>query len=119
MLADINAARRGAGVAPLALDATLTEVARSFARDMLERRYFGHVSPDGASLADRLERAQLNYTWAAENLAFNQDEGRAQAKLLQSPTHRAAELDPHYHRVGIGVIGASAYGAVYVQEFSD
>jgi uncharacterized protein YkwD len=119
MLADINAARQSAGVGPVALDPGLTEVARDFARDMLERRYFGHVSPDGVSLADRLGRARLHYTYAGENLAFNQDEEHAQSRLLQSPPHRAAELDPRYRKVGIGVIGASIYGAIYVQEFSD
>ncbi len=119
MLADINAARESAGVGPVSLDPALTEVARDFARDMLERGYFGHVSPDGVSLADRLEHARLRYTYAGENLAFNQDEERAQSRLLQSPPHRAAELDPRYRKVGIGVIGASVYGAIYVQEFSD
>lgn len=119
MLADINAARQAAGVAPLALDPRLTKIARTFARDMLARRYFGHYSPEGTSLADRLQRARLEYTCAGENLAFNQDEARAQDGLLNSPAHRAAELDPRYRKVGIGVVGASVYGAVFVQEFSD
>jgi uncharacterized protein YkwD len=119
MLADINAARRAAGVGPLAFDPQLAGIARSFARDMVARRYFGHFSPEGTSLADRLKSARLRYTYAGENLAFNQDEAHAQNGLLSSPPHRAAVLDPRFRKVGIGVIGASIYGAVYVQEFSD
>lgn len=119
MVADINSARTAAGLSPLTIDSKLSEVARAYAHDMALRRYFGHLSPEGKSVADRFDVAGIDYQCAGENIAFVQDEEEAMAGFLHSSDHRANILSKRYTRIGVGIIIAGSYGSIFVQEFSD
>ncbi len=100
----LNHERRRIGVDPLEFDDQLTSLATAHSRDMVERRYFGHVSPTGTDLTARLDHAGLATLHAAENLVRGGSAARAHAQLMESPAHRANLLDPDLTHVGIGVI---------------
>lgn len=111
-----NAARRQAGVRPLVADTALDRVAMAHARDMAERSYFDHVSPEGHDLARRLGDAGITYSTAGENIAGNASAGGTVRAWLASPGHRANLLSAEFTRVGIGVFRtASSPYTYYVQ----
>jgi uncharacterized protein YkwD len=109
LLADMNMARRSAGLQPLQRDGELDNVAMVRARDMVGRDYFDHFSPDGASAFSELAGRGIAYQLAGENLARNtygsQDSGRvAFESLMVSPGHRANVLEPQFSQVGVVVL---------------
>jgi uncharacterized protein YkwD len=114
-LASINAARADAGLAPVALDAGLSRMARDHACDMATRGYFDHTAPDGSGLFDRATRAGLmGFCQLAENIARGQqDIPTVMAIWLRSPGHRANLLDAGLTHVGLG----RAQGPHWVQVF--
>jgi uncharacterized protein YkwD len=118
MLRALNAARAASGVPQLTLDPRLCSIARSHAFDMVERNYFGHVSPDGISPFDRMTRAHYRFGYAGENLALNRTPDAAELALWQSTEHRNNMLEPHYAKVGIAAV-PSADGEIFVEDFSD
>lgn len=115
----INRERLDHDVPVLLSDAELRVLARAHSRDMLERKYFSHVDPDGADVVTRLEKADFVFTVAAENLAFAPDAPTAHSGLMQSENHRKNILDPHLRRLGIGVIDVPGYGKMITQDFTD
>jgi uncharacterized protein YkwD len=116
---DVNAARAQRGLPALAYDEHLSEFALQVAQQMAARHYFGHTDPSGVTYADRLRASGLRYRFAAENMAFDQDEPHANQAFLSSPGHYANIVDPHPHRVGIAVVAAGDGEVFYVEEFSD
>lgn len=54
--ARVNGVRRARDLPALSLDPALREVARSHSRDMADRDYMAHVSPEGDSFHDRYAR---------------------------------------------------------------
>ncbi len=119
MLTMLNSERARVGAGALVMDANLQVVARAHARDMLERGYFSHYTPEGLSPFDRMAAAHISYTYAGENLAFSPNVTLAMQGLMNSPGHRENILNPHFGKVGVGVIDAGFYGQMFVQEFTD
>ncbi len=115
----VNQERLKVGLKALESDPALRAVARAHAKDMLERGYFSHYTPEGKDPFDRLEAAGINYAAAGENLAFAPTVELAHIGLMNSPKHRDNILFPDFGHVGIGVINAGIYGEMFVQEFSD
>jgi len=114
-----NAERTRRGLAPLAHDAGLDGVAAAHARDMAERGYFSHVTPEGRDLAARLQAAHQTYRAAAENIAGNESARRAIHAWLTSRGHRENLLSPDYDRIGVGVYRTpSSPYTYYVQVFA-
>jgi len=118
MLAALNALRTAAGERRLILDASLTTMARRYARTMLEQQFIGHTDPSGHTMADRFRAARVRFRTAGENLAFAPDAGGAERLLEKSPPHRRNLLDRSFSRVGIGAVRAGPHAAAYVQEFA-
>lgn len=118
----VNRERATRGLAPLRGSRTLTRSARSHSRDMVARRYFSHVSPNGASVRQRLVRAGYlrngrqvaavgeTITWTpAGPAATPADLVRS---FMRSAGHRAIVLDRGYRDIGIGLAhGAPVAGA--------
>ncbi len=115
----INEERRKAGMAEISWSPEMVVVARAHATDMWERRYFGHFSPEGEDVGDRLARAGIDYTLAGENLALAPTISTAHTGLMNSPGHRANILEAKFGKVGIGVIDNGIYGKMFVQVFTD
>lgn len=86
----VNEHRASVGCPPLVWSPAVAAVAQAHSEDMVERGYFAHTNPDGASPFDRLRSAGIDYSQAAENIAWGYP--TAQAVLdgwLGSPGHRA------------------------------
>jgi uncharacterized protein YkwD len=119
MFRAVNTERAKAGVGLLAFDEDLSEVARAHSRDMLERGYFSHYTPEGLSPFDRMDDYGINYSFAGENLALAPSTDLAMQGLMNSPGHRKNILSPNFNKIGIGVIDGGIYGKMYSQEFTD
>jgi uncharacterized protein YkwD len=107
ILTGINAQRTAAGLAPLQLDSNLVMVARERSNDMVQKGYFGHVSPTGDTAFSLMDRYGIPYAWAGENLARNNypdNESVAVAvrDWMASQGHRDNILGVHYQTVGVG-----------------
>jgi uncharacterized protein YkwD len=117
MLELVNAERRTAGLKPVKPDPDLTRVARAHSRDMFERGYFSHFSPEGRNLGDRLQQAHIGYLSAGENLALAPTLHTAHTGLMRSPGHRANILRPQFGRLGIGILDGGRHGLMVTQAF--
>ncbi len=115
----VNKERISRGTPALTWSDDLAEVARGHARDMWMRKYFGHVSPEGKDVSDRLASAKIKYSLAGENLALAPTVAAAHKGLMNSEGHRANILDSRFKRVGVGVIDNGVYGKMFVQVFTD
>jgi len=116
---DVNAARAQRGLAPLVLDEELSQFALQVAEQMAQRHYFGHTDPAGVTFQDRLRAAGRHNRFAAENMAFDQDEAHANQAFLHSPGHYANIVDGHPHKLGIAVVAAGDGEVFFVEEFAD
>jgi uncharacterized protein YkwD len=118
LVADINNVRSAQGLPSVSVDDLLARAAMLHARDMAKRRYFGHFSPDGRSLPQRLAAVGVRWSVAAENIALDEDEPHANAALLGSPDHRANILDPRLRKIGVAALGVGVGAALYVEDFA-
>lgn len=127
-LALINASRKAYGFAPLRLDAALSAVATAHARDQITYDYFSHVSRDGSTFVDRLNRAGISFSHAGENQCL--DYGSMTSALdwchsvmMAEPypgvwNHIANILDPNFTRVGFGYGRASNGKLIMTWDFA-
>lgn len=110
-------------------NARLRRAALGHAQDMVTTGFFGHTTPAGRTMVDRILRTRYvrrNRGWAlGENLAWGTGalatpRGAMQA-WIDSPGHRANILKRGYRDVGVGVIlgvpVSDAPGATYTVEF--
>lgn len=99
-------ARRDAGCPTLTWDDRAAEVAAAHSRDMLQRGYFSHRSPDGSTPFDRMRAAGITFSAAAENIAYGVFTGEAAfQQWIGSAGHRRNLLNCRYTRHGVGVAG--------------
>ena len=117
MLDLVNRERQANGLAPLAPDPELTEVARRHSADMFARGYFAHDTPEGLSPFDRMRVANVRFLTAGETLALAPTLSVAHTGLMNSPGHRANILRREFGRVGIGVMDGGMRGLMVSQEF--
>jgi uncharacterized protein YkwD len=97
----LNEARAKAGVRPLRPDAELVEVARSHSEDMVDHRFFAHVSPSTGTPEDRARRAKVLASKFGENIGLGPTPESVHQGLMDSPGHRMNMLLPEYTHVGI------------------
>jgi uncharacterized protein YkwD len=128
----LNKRRRANGLSRLRGNRDLREAAQHYAQAMVDQGFFGHVSPAGAGLADRLRASGFispaEAWFAGENLAWGVGSRATPHAIvrswMRSPGHRANILQPAFHRVGIGVAAGAPQpvdgpAATYVGEFGD
>jgi len=102
----MNAHRISLGLSALVWDSRAAAVAQAHSRDMFDRHYFSHTSPDGRSTWDRLAARGVTYSRAGENIAWGQGTGRAALTAwLRSPGHRANIECGSYTHHGVGKAG--------------
>lgn len=119
MFVMVNQERTSRGLSVLQVRNVLGDVARSHCKDMLQRGYFSHYTLEGLSPFDRMAEADIDFTFAGENLALAPNTELAMKGFMQSPGHRANILSADFHRIGIAVIDGGVYGEMFCQEFSD
>jgi uncharacterized protein YkwD len=102
----MNAHRISMGLSALVWDSRAAAVAQAHSRDMFDRHYFSHTSPDGRSTWDRLAARGVTYSQAGENIAWGQGTGSAALRAwLRSPGHRANIEHSSYTHHGVGKVG--------------
>ena len=117
MLDLVNRERMAAGLAALAPDPELTEVARRHSSDMFARSYFAHATPEGRSPFDRMREGGVRFLAAGENLALAPSLQVAHNGLMNSPGHRRNILDRQFGRLGIGIMDGGMRGLMVTQNF--
>ena len=99
MIKKVNEARRSNGLAELQTAEVLVDSARSYARYMLARDYFGHL----ASI-----RAGGNFLLTGETLEWHSGwrprVALAFSQWMASPPHRAALMNPAFRLIGTGCV---------------
>ncbi len=99
----LNARRQASGCPGLKWDDRLAAVAQAHSRDMIQRNFFSHDNPDGQDPFDRLDKAGIYYSEAAENIVSGCRTGKeAYQSWLNSPHHRINMLNCQYTRLGVG-----------------
>ena len=113
-----NQDRATNGLPPCELDPGLVLIARSHSRDMCDRHYFDHLTPDPtpvspmgrylAYLGNRPSYAMVgeNIFYCSATLESDQTAQRAETAFMNSPGHRENILRPQYTKAGIGFFRA-------------
>jgi uncharacterized protein YkwD len=108
VLAQMNAERAAAGIAPLRIDSRLAGAAEDRMVDMEDLGYWAHQSPDGRSPFVWLSSRDYAFSNAGENLATGFDTAEVLVlSWMESPGHRANILSPMYQDCGIAIIDGS------------
>ena len=118
----LNTARKEAGVEPLVLDETLTQIAQFKSQDMANTGLATHDSILYGSPEDLYALfGYEDYVNWGENIACGQkDYQEAVEWWMNSPTHRANILRPLHTKVGIGCAQNPTTGILYwTLEFSN
>ncbi len=117
----MNQARTDTGLAPLRMNAKLTDAAVRKANDMLARGYFDHTNPSGKKFWVLVQEAGYHYRTAGENLAMDFTTAEsAHRALMASASHRSNILKPAYADIGLAVVQGPMNGrstTILVQEF--
>ena len=105
----LNNTRTNHGVNPLNIDGVLTNIARSRSKDMIDRGYFSHYTPDGRNIFNFIQVNGISYRVAGENLAMGSPPSRGSPRNLidawmNSEAHRINMLKGAYNKIGIGII---------------
>ncbi len=125
ILSMVNTERLKEGLKPLVYNQQLEESAERYAEKMATEGFFGHVSPQGEVLKDRIG-ATGYYSLAfspdcgcVKGFTLGENLGRGQTTAkevvdawMASKEHRAAILNPDYSDTGIGVASG-----IWVQHF--
>ncbi len=119
MLVLVNQEREKRGIGKLSFDDALEEVGALHCKDMFERGYFSHYTPEGFSPFDRMDKADVYYSYAGENLALAPSVVTAMQGFMQSPGHKENILSANFGRVGIAAVDGGMYGIMFCQEFTD
>jgi len=91
--------------APLRLDPRLSAAAAAHAADMAARGYFDHLSPEGSRPGDRVDQTGYRWRLVGETIAEAGTDVLALVAWNNSPSHRAALIDPRYTEAGVGRVG--------------
>jgi uncharacterized protein YkwD len=115
----LNAGRQRAGRKALAVDARLEKIAKTYARKLLVLDFVGHETPDGETLAVRLQHAAYRYKVAGENIMLAISAEAADRAFWNSHAHRENMLSERFGRVGIAALPALHGWTLVVEDFSD
>lgn len=127
----INSERTRIGLPALQFDSALASIAEKHSRDMLQRNYFDHVSPEGRTFIYRYAQANYPCEITYQNQLFSGGENLGQSYVynskyenglisdyksaeematqligewMNSSSHRANILHPYWINHGIGVV---------------
>ena len=104
----MNRERVAHGLAPLDVNVRLEAAADDRIADMLDKRYFSHVSPDGIQPWNWVDQRGYNYREVGENLALGYRSADSIVDgWMHSPGHRANILGARFREVGVAVSQAS------------
>ena len=97
-----NLERSKAGLPLLKYNAKLQAAANAKVSDMAGRGYFSHTSPEGYNSWHWFRLVGYSYNYAGENLGEGYDNmQQSHEAFMNSPSHRANILSPHFTEIGI------------------
>ena len=108
LLALINRDRRAAGLAAMAWDDHLADVARAHSQEMEQTGVVAHNSPKTGTSADRIRAAGIESAVQLENVGRGYAVRSVHEGFMNSPSHRANVLNPSATTAGIGVVYADS-----------
>ena len=111
VLSQTNDERSKLGLAPLRLNASLSQAAAAKANHMFANDYWAHISPDGLTPWKFIKESGYRYTVAGENLArdFDVTPNMVQA-WMASATHKANIVHKQYSETGVAVVNGNLNG---------
>ena len=105
-LDEVNRLRRRNGLPRLVFHDELLRVAREYSRRMAEQNFFAHNDPEGRSVRERVDEADIRWRMVGENLAYSNGYVNPVAASIHgwmdSPGHRANILEPDFKLTAIG-----------------
>ena len=127
----VNRQRARRGMRALRENGRLSRAALAHTEDMVQKRYFEHVSKAGGDVVDRLLSTgylgQVRSWLVGENLAWGTGSvstpRQTVANWMGSPGHRANILQRRFREIGIGVVfdaprgGGQPVAATYTTTF--
>lgn len=119
----VNARRAEDRLRPFSRHPTLDLVAQAYAEDMLARDFYGHFSPEGKDVGDRVRASRYPYYKVGENVASGQSSVEAVVQgWIDSPEHLRNLLDRDFREIGIGFAAGpsrdGSYRFLWVQVFA-
>ncbi|VIG63740.1 sporulation protein [Clostridioides difficile] len=109
----VNIERSKAGLNPLTLDSSISNVATKKSQDMIDNNYFSHNSPTYGSPFDMLKKFGISYKTAGENIAMGQKTPKEVVNAwMNSEGHRKNIMNPNFSKIGVGVAQKSG-GSIY------
>jgi uncharacterized protein YkwD len=127
----LNQQRSAHGLGALSESTVLDRAATAYAADMVDRRFFDHVSPGGGTMMDRIKAAGWvgGGSWSAgENIAWGSGGYATPASTvdgwMHSAGHRANILNGSFGAIGIGIAegapqaGIDGEAGTYVTDFT-
>ena len=98
-----NIERTKYNLQPLKLSDSLCKSAQEHADDMYTNNYFSHVSQDGRTMSDRIEKYTSSYGYKGENIALGYSTPEEVVKgWMSSEGHRNNILNKNYTDIGVG-----------------
>src|SRR6185312_3429867 len=125
----LNQQRAANGIGPLVENAALSTASAGYSQRMVAQGFFGHESPDGGTLVQRLTAVGYlgdDAAWVVgENIGWGQASLATARSMvnawMNSPGHRENLLSGDYTEVGLGLaLGTPAdqtWGATYTTDF--
>lgn len=116
----VNQERQAQGLAPLAVNARLTEAAAIHAGQMVSFNRMEHTLPEAQypGLVDRINAVGYRYSSAGENIAYGYSNAASVMNgWMNSPGHRANVLSTGFTEIGVAVAYTSQGVAYYAQVF--
>jgi uncharacterized YkwD family protein len=109
----VNKQRASTGLAALEMDENLSKMAMVKAQDMYNNNYFDHTSPTYGSPFDMMNKFQITFNTAGENIAKGQPSPeQVMNDWMNSEGHKANILNSSFTKIGIAY-----YNGEWVQEF--
>lgn len=108
-----NEARATEGLTVLEENSLLDAIAEARAKDILDKQYFGHVSPTGEAASHVAQKVGYRYRMIAENLAAGafSTNSKIVECWMQSPGHRKNILSSQMREMGASVVKGRFNGA--------
>lgn len=114
----VNVERSRAGISTLTENEELRNIARLKSQDFVDNNYFSHNSPTYGSPFEMLDRFNVNYTAAAENIASGQRSAlEVMNTWMNSPGHKANILNTSFNQIGVGIARDSKGKLYWTQIF--
>ncbi|KAG1647447.1 hypothetical protein GQR58_030577 [Nymphon striatum] len=105
-VASINQQRAAGGLAPLAVNQSMTNAAAGWAQQMANGSFLAHAG-------DIITGTPGGWNKVGENVGRGQTVASLTSAFMASPTHRANIMDPMYTHIGVAVFAHPTDGRIY------